>query len=64
MGHSHVLIKVGLGFAQVAELQTASWALRAEGLIGAAFVNKRRRGRNSPDQHNKGSFKAAIEENQ
>lgn len=34
VGHSHVLIKVGLSFAQVAKQQTASSALRTEGLIG------------------------------
>lgn len=53
MGHSNVLIKVGLSFAQVAKQQTASSALCTEGLIRASFVNKRRRGKNSPIQHNK-----------
>lgn len=66
MGHSHVLIKVGLSFAQVAKRQTASSALRTERPYRAPFVNKGRGGRekNSPVEHNKESIKAAIEENQ
>lgn len=35
VGHSHVLIKVGLGFAQVAAQQTASSGRRSESLIVA-----------------------------
>lgn len=67
MGHSHVLIKVGLSFAQVAEQQTASSALGTEGLIGTLFflfVNKRGRGKIAPVEHDKESIKAAIEANQ
>lgn len=64
MGHSNVLIKVGLSFAQVAKQQTASSALCTEGLIRASFVNKRRRGKIAPSNIIKGSIKAAIEENQ
>lgn len=66
MGHSRVLIKVGLSFAQVAEQQTASSALGTEGLIQTLFffVNKRGRGEIAPVEHDKESIKAAIEANQ
>ncbi len=53
MGHSCVLIKVGLSFAQVAEQQTASSALSGR------FRKQEEEGKN-----NKDSIKAAIEENQ
>lgn len=53
VGHSRVLIKVGLSFAQVATQQTASSALRTEGLIGPLFCKQEEGGKKKIAQSNK-----------